>query len=95
MGNGPSQTVTVMTQGHYAAGRGRPGCWKRKKLRALAVGLAVHNTGGLQQGPCGVDVIKPKSHQAKKLVQGHPVNEWQTQDSNPRLTLKLGSFHSN
>lgn len=38
-----------------------------------------------------MDVIKPKSHQAKKLVQGHTVNEWQTQESNPRLTLKLGS----
>ena len=61
LGNGPSQMATVMTQGHYAPGRGRPGCWKRKNLRAFAVGLAVHITGGLQQGPCGVDVIKPKS----------------------------------
>lgn len=60
---------------------------EEKKLRAFAVGLAVHITGGLPQGPCGVDVIKPKSHQAKKLVQGHTVNEWQTQESNPRLTL--------
>ena len=81
MGNGPSQTVTVMTQGYCAPGRSRPGCWKRKKLSAFAVGLAVHITGGLQQGPCEVDVIKLKSHQAKKLLQGHTVNEWQTQDS--------------
>lgn len=50
------------------------------------MGLAAHYWDSHR--PCGVDVIKPKSHQAKKLVQGHTVNEWQTQESNPRLTLE-------
>lgn len=71
---------------------------REKRERAFAVdqGLAVHvtcsdPTGALRGGCYQARVTRPRN--LLKVTQ--PVNEWQTLDSNPGLTLKPGSFHSN
>lgn len=61
-GTDPARLLTVMTQGSVWQVEAGPDALKEKREKAFSAsqGLVMHITAAVLQGPCGVDVSKPK-----------------------------------